>query len=364
MTTRPRHPGLAKIVNSALVVLAFALLAFVIWRNREQINHVFSRRLDIRLFAAALLIYMSSVLCTFIRWFMLVRVIEPRFKLSSTFVLGAIGMVFNLVIPGGVGGDLIKASYLVRMRIRRTQAIASMVIDRILGLLALFILAAVSGAIAWGSSARDVRTLAVLAWLAVLAGVLVLVAIFTGAFSRMFPRSADSGSKFGLIVSELSEMSTTYRGRLNVVFGCLALSVFIHGLNVLAFFLVGCMLYPEMPTTLAQHFSMVPLILFTLAVPLPFGALGVTELVGGQLLKLVGHPDGELAMMGFRVVMYGAGLVCACVYLANLKEVRALTSAAQQEDDEVPSGDAPESPAGEHEPSPVEPTRPGNLSRS
>jgi glycosyltransferase 2 family protein len=348
MTTRPRRPGLSKIVNSALVVLAFALLAFVIWRNREQINDIFSRPLDFRLFAAALLIYMSSVLLTLVRWFTLVRVIEPSFKLSSTFVLGAIGMVFNLVIPGGVGGDLIKASYLVRMRIRRTQAIASMVIDRILGLLALFILAAVSGAIAWSGSPRDVRILALLAWLAVLAGSLVLVAIFTGAFSRLFPRASSSGSKFGLIVSELREMSNTYRGRLKVVFGCLALSVLIHSLNVLAFFSVGCMLYPDMPTTLAQHFSMVPLILFTLAVPLPFGALGVTELVGGQLLKLVGHPDGELAMLGFRTLMYGVGLICACVYFAKLKEVRELTSAAhdlEKEEEERPADKPPAAPA-------------------
>jgi uncharacterized membrane protein YbhN (UPF0104 family) len=345
MTARPKHPGLSRVVNGALVVLAFALLGFVVWRNREQIDHVFSRPLDLRLLGAAILIYMTSAALTFVRWFMLVRVIEPHFKLSSTFVLGSIGMVFNLVIPGGVGGDLIKASYLVRMRIRRTQAVASMVIDRILGLLALFILAAIAGAISWERAPRDVRTLAVLAWLAVLAGVLVLVAIFTGTFSRMFPRASSSGSKFGLIVSELREMSTTYRGRLNVVFGCLALSVFVHTLNVVAFFLVGCMLYPEMPTTLAQHFSMVPLILFTLAVPLPFGALGVTELASGQLLKLVGHPDGELAMMGFRVVMYSIGLICACVYLANLKEVRELTSGAKQSDDLAPLDDGPNGPA-------------------
>jgi uncharacterized membrane protein YbhN (UPF0104 family) len=348
MTERPKHPGLSKLVNGALVALAFALLAFVIWRNRTDINRVFSRPLDYRLFAAGLFIYLFSVLLTFARWYTLVRVIEPDFKLSSTVVLGAIGMVFNLVIPGGVGGDLIKASYLVRMRIRRTQAIASMVIDRILGLLGLFILAAVSGAIAWPSSPRNVRILAALAWLAVLVGVLVLVAIFTGAFSRMFPRASSSGSKFGLIVSELREMSNTYRGRLKVVFGCLALSVLIHSLNVLAFFSVGCMLYPDMPTTLAQHFSMVPLILFTLAVPLPFGALGVTELVGGQLLKLVGHPDGELAMLGFRTLMYGVGLICACVYFAKLKEVRELTSAAhdlEKEEEERPADKPPAAPA-------------------
>ena len=146
MTARPRHPGLSKVVNGALVVLAFALLGFVIWRNRDQINHVFSPAAGpppVR--RGALDLHDRVRPLTFIRWFMLVRVIEPHFKLSSTFVLGSIGMVFNLVIPGGVGGDLIKASYLVRMRIRRTQAIASMVIDRILGLLALFILAADRG---------------------------------------------------------------------------------------------------------------------------------------------------------------------------------------------------------------------------
>jgi uncharacterized protein (TIRG00374 family) len=345
MINSTRRPGLSKIVNGALVLLAFGLLGLVIWRNREQIDKVLSRPLDLRLFALAFLVYVISMVMTFIRWFFLVRVIEPTFKLSATLVLGAIGMVFNLVIPGAVGGDLIKATYLGRMRIKRTQAIASMVIDRILGLLALFILAAIGGAIAWPGAQKEVRTLAVVAWLAVLMGFLVLLAIFTQALSRLFPKLRDSRSRFGLIISELREMSTTYRGRLDVVAGCLAFSMFTHGLNVVAFFLVGRTLYPEMTTTLAQHFLMVPLTLFTLAVPIPFGALGVTELVGGQLLKLVGHPDGELAMMGFRVLMYTAGLLGACVYLVKLKEIKELTVAAQHlEDAPAPENDPAELP--------------------
>jgi len=63
---------------------------------------------------------------------------------------------------------------------------------------------------------------------------------------------------------------------------------------------------------------LVPLTLFTMAVPLPFGALGLCEEVGDQLLKLVGHPSGALAMMGLRVLMLGSGLEAACVYIANL----------------------------------------------
>ena len=64
-----------------------------------------------------------------------------------------------------------------------------------------------------------------------------------------------------------------------------------HALNVVAFYLVGRMLFPAMTTTLVEHFLMVPLTLFTMAVPLPFGALGLSEEVGDQLFKLVGPPQ-------------------------------------------------------------------------
>jgi uncharacterized membrane protein YbhN (UPF0104 family) len=266
-------------------------------------------------------------------------VIEPKITFRAAMLLGSIGMVFNLVIPGAVGGDLIKAAYLVRMHIRKTQAVASMVIDRILGLLALFILAGIAGAFAWRFAQPDIRKLIVASWLAVAVGVLVLVAIFAQVLSRLFPRFEPGHSRIGLIVTELREMSTTYRGRLDVVAACLVLSVSIHALSVVGFYLVGLMLFPTMDTTFAQHLLMVPLILFTIAVPLPFGALGLSEGVSEQLFKLVSHPNGALAMLGFRVLMYGAGLCCACVYLANLKEVRGLTSSARHIEEELLEGE-------------------------
>ena len=74
------------------------------------------------------------------------------------------------MIPGAVGGDLIKAAYLVRMRIKKTQAIASMVIDRILGLLGLFMLATIAGALVWSTAPPDVRRLIVAAWAVTVGG--------------------------------------------------------------------------------------------------------------------------------------------------------------------------------------------------
>jgi glycosyltransferase 2 family protein len=333
MTHTRKHSRTGLFVNTALVALAFGLLAWVIWHNVGEIRKVFSHTLDLRLLALAFAIYLVGLFGTFVRWSFLVRAIEPKFRFSSSLILGSIGMVFNLVIPGAVGGDLIKAAYLVRMRIRRTQAIASMVIDRILGLLALFVLAAIAGGFAWGMATDDVKKLIVLDWAAVLAGVLVLAVIFSQVLTRFFPQLRRGRSRMSLIVAELREMSTTYRNRLDVIFGCGVLSVFIHGLNVLAFYLVGRMIYPDTVPTLANHYLMVPLTLVSMAVPIPFGALGVSEEVGKQLFELVGHPGGALAMMGFRILMYGGGTLCACVYLWKLKEVRELASAAEELED-------------------------------
>jgi uncharacterized protein (TIRG00374 family) len=316
-------------------------LGLVLWQNREKIRGVFAHPLDLRLLGLGVLIFQCSLIITYVRWYILVRVIEPRFTLRSTILLGFIGYVFNLVIPGAVGGDFIKAAYLVRMHIKKTQAIASMVIDRILGLLGLFVLAALAGTVAWSLATPEVRKLILAAWTATVLSFLVLAAIFTQAITRLFPRLAGSGhGRLGGIMTELREMSTTYRRRLDVVFVALVLSVIGHTLNVVAFYLIGKMLFPTgMTTTLAQHFLMVPLTLFTMVVPLPFGALGVSEEVGDQLGGLVGHPSGALAMMGFRVLMYACGLIGACVYLANLREVRSLTASAHHLEEEMKEGE-------------------------
>ena len=316
------------------------LLGGAIWGNRNQIREVLGRSLDGRLLGLAFAIYVVGMVTTFVRWFFLVRVVEPSFRLSAAVLLGFIGNLFNLVIPGAVGGDLIKAAYLVRMNVNKTQAIASMVIDRILGLLGLFILAAVAGALAWPVATENVHRLTVVVWSAVAAGFLGLTLIFTQGLSRRFPGLLAGNSKRATILRELNVMSSTYRSRLGVVAGCLTMASFSHSMFVVAFYLVSRTLFPNMATTLGQHFLMVPLTLFTTAVPLPFGALGLSEQVSQELFKLVAHPGGALAMMGFRVLMYGSGLVCAGVYLANLQQVRGLTAAAEHlaDDDDIDEG--------------------------
>ena len=178
MKNPKKHRWRSLVVNLVLIAIAFGLLGLVISKHRHEIQKVLHENLDGRVFALGFAIYMTGLLLTYVRWFWLVRVIDPAFRLRDAVLLGFIGNVFNLVIPGAIGGDLIKAAYLVRMKVNSTQAIASMVIDRILGLLGLFLLAGVAGLCAWRLAPGAVRGLIAIVWIALAVGFLALAAIF------------------------------------------------------------------------------------------------------------------------------------------------------------------------------------------
>lgn len=330
MPAPAKSPRRGLLINLGLVALAFALLGLVIYQNRAQIAEVFRKPVDPRYFLAGLAIYLVALVITFARWRLLVLAQGIDLRLRDAIRLGFIGNVFNLVIPGAVGGDVIKAAFLCRMRPdQKPQAVASMVIDRILGLMGLFLLAGVAGAVTWGSANAQVKTLIALVWGALLAGTTVLAVVFSPSLYRPLNRMVAGRVKLEGIVKKLEAIGSAYRERLGTVFACLALATFCHGLYVVAFYTVSAALFPSLPT-LAQHYLMVPLALFTTAVPLPFGALGLTEQISGQLFQMVHHAEGAVAMMAFRVLMYGSGVISACVYLANLRQVRTLAADAER----------------------------------
>jgi hypothetical protein len=169
----------------------------------------------------------------------------------------------------------------------------------------------------------------VVVWTTTVLGILSLIAIFTPDLMKSLHRLSTGLGRLSSILRELEVMAATYRKRPGLVGAMVLLSLFTHGLNVMAFYLVGRMLFPVQVPSLLAHFLLVPLVFFTTAAPLPFGALGLGEEVSEQLFRLVAHPGGALTMMAFRVLWYGGGLLAACVYLGNVKEVRSLTTSGR-----------------------------------
>lgn len=80
-----------------------------------------------------------------IRLLYLLRIIEIKINIFQSFKLTMIGNFFNLVIPGAVGGDVIKGYYLAKTEFEQKGRSAGILItDRILGLMALLIISCIS----------------------------------------------------------------------------------------------------------------------------------------------------------------------------------------------------------------------------
>ena len=327
------------LISGGLSALAFGLLGFTIWKNREDLARVLRGPFDGHFFGLMALgfgVYMVALMLTFLRWFILVRAQGTPFRFRDAVWLGFIGNLFNLVIPGAVGGDLVKLGFLFKMGMNKTQAAASLVIDRVLGLLGLFLLASLSGARAWPAAGPEPRRLILLIWAALAAGLVGLAVLFTPALYAPLKRLVAGRGKLAAVADELESMAAAYRSRLGTVLGVLAMAVGIHSLYIVAFYASGLALFRDYQIPpLADHFLIVPVVLFTTAAPLPFGALGVSEVASKQLFNLVHHPKGDLAMMGYRVLMYAGGVVCALVYLVKLGQVRSLAGPAAPADEEL-----------------------------
>lgn len=77
------------------------------------------------------------------RWWLLLRAMGIRLSFWTAHRLTFIGFFFNNVIPGATGGDVVKAVYVARGTDKRAAAAMTVLLDRLLGLLALALIALV-----------------------------------------------------------------------------------------------------------------------------------------------------------------------------------------------------------------------------
>src|SRR4029077_18678965 len=91
----------------------------------------------------------TSLTITLLRWYVLVRAQDLPFTVPAALRIGLIGFFFNTFLPGSVGGDIIKAAALAREQSRRTVAVATVIMDRVIALWGLIWFVAVLGGVFW-----------------------------------------------------------------------------------------------------------------------------------------------------------------------------------------------------------------------
>ena len=80
---------------------------------------------------------------------------DVRLKLWNAIKLTFAGNFFNFALPGTTGGDLIKAYYVTRFTQHKTEAVTTIFLDRVVGLLGLMFLASAMFVYSWNTIEWD-----------------------------------------------------------------------------------------------------------------------------------------------------------------------------------------------------------------
>lgn len=339
-----RH--LQRIVLNALkygVTLALVAYVLVSAYQDQAFSQLTEQPKNWPVLAAAAVAGLAAVLLTFVRWALLVRALDLPFTFKDALRLGFLGYLLNFVSLGAVGGDLFKAVFVARQFPgRRPEAVATVVLDRVIGLYMLFVMASVAilatGQLANADeSVRIISRGAIFAMLVGAVGILVLLipGVTQGSFSSLLHRLPKVGTIFGKLLGAVR----IYRRRPGVLLAAAALSVGVHSLSTLSVYLVARGLPGECPS-LADHFVMIPLAFVTGVLPLPGNALGAFEVVVKTLYERVpvdmhvaeGH--GFVVSLGYRAVTILIALIGVCYYLASRGEVTNVLAEAERELDE------------------------------
>lgn len=367
--------------------VGFLLLGWVVWSNwtgkdgQPGLSDILQRPLQVGPFILASVLCLAAVLITFLRWYLLVRAQELPFTVSNAMRLGLVGFFLSTFMPGSIGGDIIKAYCIAREQKRRTVAVATVLIDRGIGLWGLIILAALLGSIFWmsGNSAIiDEPTKKIMGFevypLKAIICVTVGLVIFTSLLwctliilpayrAERFAGRLSRIPKIGHAASEFWRAVWMYRLKYKTVAISLGMSLVAQVGFVLTFYFSAQTFqdpaHPDQIPSLAEHFLIVPIgMTFQALFPTP-GGLGGAELGFSGLYAMtakVGQDartlarGGLAASLAYRLITWMLAFVGYLVYLRmkpqiaesmHMAEVAAESEAAASE----PEPPLPDSPA-------------------
>jgi glycosyltransferase 2 family protein len=215
------------------------------------------------------------------RWQILLRVQGIDLGAFRLFSLLLIGVLFNCFIPGGTGGDVIKIFYLLKETPgKRTAALLSVLVDRLIGLIALTVFAGVLIAANWhwlmGSD-----TVAQYVWPALIIlgtsflGLHASYVVTSRGWIHRLPKRLPGRDKLAELAMAYNLYGKSWRPSL-AAFG---LSFFAHLGYFAVFYCTGQALHfngVRMPT-FGELCVILPIVNTLSAMPISIGGLGVRE---------------------------------------------------------------------------------------
>jgi glycosyltransferase 2 family protein len=297
--------------------VALLVLGYLFYANREKLAELQSHPIQWPLLILAFLVAGASITLTFYRWFLLVWAQDFPFTVRDALRLGYIAYLFNYFGPGAVGGDFFKAAMIAsEQQSRRGIAAATVLLDRILGLLALFMVAALATCFLEPDMLRNptIKTLAWSFWISSAVGVAGLGILLHPSV----PRSRLLGRlvrlpKIGNTVGSMVNAVLLYQSRRRILVLTVLLSIVGHFGMLTGFYLCSRAIHEERSAPgYWGHLLLIPgAEVFAVVLPVP-GGVGTLEGAVGASYQIANEARGTAAVPSDQAI--AAGVATALAY--------------------------------------------------
>jgi hypothetical protein len=270
-------------------------------------------------FAFTLVLVAADRVLMAIRWLLLLRAAEVDIPAASALRIFLRSSFVGSFLPAGVGADAARAYEIASRTSRGSQAVASVGIDRILGLVAIAILG-IAGLAGWAQHVDPALRLRLMA-VAALGGLAVLAIFWVDTIARAVVPLRWHATRWGWRILRLGDAVGAYRGHPKVLAQVMALSIAVQLVRVFQGYGLGRGL--GIQVGLAYYLVFMPIAMLVLLLPVSISGFGLPQAAIVWLLRPMGVPDAESLALSTLLIVVGiiGNLPGALLYAVRRKPV-------------------------------------------
>lgn len=246
--------------------------------------------INLWVFALAMGVYIVSQLVFVARWSLLLNAQSIKIGFWPAFRLHLLGLFYNNCLPGSVGGDLPRAWYVTKHTDKKLEAVLSVFVDRVIGLIGMLIMAfgcywfipeesredGLNFTFEMNIFDRLAEYKSVFIWLGAAFTAVIVLLVSNRRGRMLLERGFNAVRQHGAsILGKVRQSIRIYCHKWPVILGALLLTFCCQGITVMAMWLLGREIGIDVPAK--YYFIFFPVSWLLGAVPISVGGLGIME---------------------------------------------------------------------------------------
>ncbi|MFQ5886086.1 MAG: lysylphosphatidylglycerol synthase transmembrane domain-containing protein [Anaerolineae bacterium] len=299
-----------RLFNLLRIVISLGLLIFLLAKVGMRETWESLQGANVGYLLVVFLLYLLSIVLRSYRWRIFLNAQGVRTSLPKLISLYLIGVFFNLVLPSGFGGDVVRIYELSQYSSRTASSITTVFMDRLSGFLALFGMATLALAFSYRLVPPEVGVTIIVIFLASLLGTGALFSRPLWRRLKGLPLLSSLAQKERVKELYLSAQIYSLAPFVQAISLSLAFNILLMIMNYLAALSFG------VEISFWYFLLFIPIVSFLLVLPISMSGLGVREGAYIYLFSRVGVPPSLALAISLSIyaVTVATGLIGALIY--------------------------------------------------